>query len=965
MASVSPRRVIGIDLGTTNTVAATSTAVQSSSKQKKTTPIGAVEVVPLVQHTDLNEIERLHHLPSVLYHALPEEPFGSFTPNKPWIVGQHARRRGAEVSERVITSAKSWLCHTGVDRTAAILPWVAHSEDEAEAPRLSPVDATTAILRHVTIALEDAGQSPSNADVVVTVPASFDQVARQLTVEAARLAGLDIRLLEEPQAAFYDWLHRASHGDVDALLERRDGFVILVVDVGGGTTDLTLLRVKARDQLSAAERLTVPASELVAVERIAVGRHLLLGGDNVDLALAHLIERKLDAAKRLSPTEFSQLVATCQSAKERLLGVEPPQKIPVRLARRGSALFGNVLSSEVTRAEVEALVFDGFLPDHDQDTPVKRSRSGLLAFGLPFESDPAITHHLGQFLTQHKAEVHGVLFNGGFFKSESIARRVTRILERWMGKPVLTLPNAAPDEAVARGAVYYGLALQGNGVKFTGGSAHGYYVGVDATDGSRKAVCVVPKGAAEDEWQRVDGLPLRLTVGKAVRFDLHASAVASHSAGHVVDLDAGDFERVATVGTKLATAAPVDASGSAVSSAAKSAAKTPSSDVIPVVLQGCLTPVGTLELACEAVAPPNRRFALAFEVRAANKPSDPPSTSEGGPISAASVALPKPSAAPGGPMPTPVGGFHAAAEHLHRVFGKGRSDVHVREVKDLWRDLEQKLGPRQTWDIRLARELADELLPLAAGRRRSADHERVFFALSGFLLRPGFGYIGDAERLELLSPLFAPGLLFHGERQSWDQFFIAWRRVAAGLTEATQESIRSLCDPLLAPSELKLKKSKTFKAPEVPGLWELISWLERVSAERRAVLGQWLLDRTWTSRDPRNWEWLGRTGAREPVYASPHHVVRTRHVEAWLEHLLSEPWNAMPTAAFAAVQLARCTNDRARDVNAALRERVAKKLREVSAAEAWVESVLHYVPRTETTTSQAFGEDLPPGLTLG
>lgn len=944
------RRVIGIDLGTTNTVAATLVVDASSPRQS-----GGVAVVPLVQHTDVSEVERLPQLPSVLYHALPEEPFHEFTPNRPWVVGQHARRRGAETPERVVTSAKSWLCHTGVDRTAAILPWVSHAEEETSVPRVSPVEASAAVLRQVCAGLLDAGQPVEGADVVVTVPASFDQVARQLTVTAAKSAGLSVRLLEEPQAAFYDWVHRASHADIEMLLAPRDGFVVLVVDIGGGTTDLTLLRVSARYQLSESERLTVPASDLVAVERIAVGRHLLLGGDNIDLALAHLIERKLDAKKRLAPTEFSQLVATCQAAKERLLGQHPPAKVPIRLARRGSSLFGNVLSAELERSDVESLVFDGFLPDHDQDAPLKRSRSGLLSFGLPYESDPAITHHLGQFLTQHAARIDGVLFNGGLFKSAAVARRVTQILERWMGKTVRVLPNAAPDEAVARGAVHYGLALQGHGVKFAGGSAHGFYVGVDSTDASRKAVCVVPKGAPEDEWQRVDQLPLRLTVGKAVRFDLHANAVEQHAAGQVVDLDTPHFQAVTSVGTRLGA----DVGRQPKPSAAFTA------EVVPVILQGCLTPTGTLELACEAVDS-HQRYELAFEVRGVTQHGEPAAPSDGTGSAPNGASAPKSSSMPSAPPSAKAADARATAtEALQRVFGKGRSDVHAREVKDLWRDLEQKLGPRQGWDIGLCRGLADVLLELAAGRRRSVDHERQFFALAGFLLRPGFGHFGDAERLTAFEPLFEPGLAFHGERTNCDQFFIAWRRVAAGLTETTQETIRAVCDPLIAPSELKLKKSKTFKAPEIPALWELLSWLERVSPERRASLGQWLLDRTWTSRDPKNWEWIGRVGAREPVYASAHHVVRTRHAEAWLEHLLSEPWETMPTAAYAAVQLARCTDDRARDINATLRERVANRLHNVGANAAWIECVQQHVPRERAPLDQRFGEELPPGLQLG
>jgi molecular chaperone DnaK (HSP70) len=977
MGNATARRVLGIDLGTTNTLAAMNVSPADATVPVHNVlvqqgPLREVQVqtIALRQHTDVNEVEALTQLPSVLYHALPEEAFHQGNPSHPWVVGQHAKRRGTETPDRVVVSAKSWLCHAGVDRTAAILPWVSRSDDEpTSVARLSPVAASAAVLKHVVYALEHAGHTPSECDVVVTVPASFDQVARQLTVTAAAQAGLTIRLLEEPQAAFYDWLHRASHQDVAALLSQPHGFVVLVADVGGGTTDLSLLHVKARSHLSEAERLTFEPSELVTVDRIAVGRHLLLGGDNIDLALAHLVERKLGASTRLAPTEFSQLVATCQAAKERLLGPNPPAKVPIRIARRGSSLFGNVLASDLTREEVERLVLDGFLPEHEQSTPLKRGRSGLVGFGLPFESDPAITHHLGQFLAHHGftsggKHVDGVLFNGGFFKSQLLADRVSRLLERWLGRPVTVLPNAAPDEAVARGAVYYGLALQGRGVRFTGGSAHGYYVAAGTKDGANKVICVVPKGAPEDEWHRVDQLPLRLTVGKPVRFDLYSNSVDQHTAGQLVALDESRFERVATVGTRLS------------SSAGK---QTDSTAGLPVVLEGCLTPVGTLELACTAADESRRRFELAFEVRGA--PSDNTSriTDEGSantspaspngapkPSSATNpTSAPQPSHAPNASASVQPRSNRAEAEEMfHRVFGKGRKDVHAREVKDLWRDLEQKLGPRQTWDIALTRALADVLLPLASGRRRSVDHERVFFALSGYLLRPGFGYLGDAERIALFEPLFEQGLSFHTERTNWDQFYIAWRRVAAGLNEAAQERIRDVCDPFVAPSELKLKKSKAFKTPEIPALWDLLSWLERAPAERRAHLGQWLLDRTWTSRDPKNWEWLGRVGAREPIYASAHHVVRPRHAEAWLEHLMSEPWEAMPSAPFAAVQLARCTDDRARDVSPSLRERVAAKLEQHAAAPEWVQCVLHHVPTNRKNSSETFGEELPPGLSL-
>jgi molecular chaperone DnaK (HSP70) len=952
--------VIGIDLGTSNTVAAV--ADRTSAR-----------VVSLQQYTDVNETEGLLQLPSVLYHSLPEESFpappqfASLVADHPtaldkrstedsgsasehhtalesrWVVGAFARKRGSEVPERVIASAKSWLCHAGVDRNAAILPWVSHRDTDENAQatleRLSPVDASAAVLRHVKRGLLQAGlHVQSDTTVVITVPASFDQVARQLTLEAATRAGLNAKLLEEPQAAFYDWLHRATPLAIERLLRAGKGSRVLIVDVGGGTTDLTLLQVQPRDGLRSSELVTLPLHERVDVDRLAVGRHLLLGGDNIDLTLAHLVERRfeLEKEKRLTPSEFAQLVAACQRAKERLLGGDPPQSAAIRLVRRGARLVGNTLQSQLTRNEVEALVFEGFLPKDPLRTPLKRRNSALVGFGLPFESDPAITHHLGQFLSEHGANIDAVLFNGGFFRSPAICGRLLDILTEWSGHPIEQLPHAEPDFAVAAGAVYYGLALGGTGLRFTGGSALGYYVGAQTHAGSQKGVCVIPKGALEDQIFRVDTLPLTLALGKTVSFSLFANRIGKHNTGDVVELDTPGFEHLPPLRTRLDASSP---EGS-----------------VPVLLQGALSAVGTLDVACVETVPPHRKFELAFELR---------HTTSADTLVPARASVARPAS-----TQTTVGAslVNEAHDVLHRVFGKGRKDVTPRDVKDLWRDLERLLGMRKDWDLALNRSLADTLLTLASGRRRSVDHERLYFAMTGFCLRPGIGHTLDPDRLKLFEPLFEPGILFHADRPTLDQFFVAWRRVAAGLSESTQTQIRTLCDPLIAPAEQKLKKSKTFRAAETPLVWDLLSWLERVSPEQRGLLGQWVLERTWTKRDPQNWEWLGRIGAREPTYASAHHVVRTRQVEAWLEHLLSEHWDTHPAPSRnaligAGIALARCTNDRSRDINDMLRERVAARLSSVGADTDAVEAVRHFAPSTRIRT-QAYGDDLPPGLQL-
>jgi hypothetical protein len=298
------------------------------------------------------------------------------------------------------------------------------------------------------------------------------------------------------------------------------------------------------------------------------------------------------------------------------------------------------------------------------------------------------------------------------------------------------------------------------------------------------------------------------------------------------------------------------------------------------------------------------------------------------------------------------------------VFGKGRSDVKPREIKDLVRELERILGERRTWTVETNRGLFDLLLPCHTARRRSEDHERVFWMLSGYCLRPGFGHPADPSRIAQLSPLFEAGVGFAQQSRSWQQFWIALRRIAPGLPEEVQLELRALIDPWLAPAELKLKRSKQFRPLAPEEMLELASWLERVPVEFRIELGRWLLERTWTSRDPRLWAALGRIGARVPAYASAHHVLPPSVVERWLDHLLRERWQEVPSAARAASQLARVTSDRARDLSESARHEVAKRLEAAAAPADWIQAVREFVPVAEAERADWFGDELPVGLLL-
>ncbi|HXX66775.1 MAG TPA: Hsp70 family protein [Polyangiaceae bacterium] len=915
------RHAVGIDLGTTNTVMASAPLEDVSSPSifdiRQLVAPGAVEARAL--------------FPSMLYAPLEGEQIEDAFGDAPWALGEIARRRGAEVPGRLVASSKSWLAYSAVERTAAILPWAA---PEAT-PKISPVDAATRVLRHARLCwdAEHPGAPLAEQEVVLTVPASFDEVARELSLTASRNAGLDPKLLEEPQAAFYDWMSRSGADGIERLQRETSAeAVVLVVDVGGGTTDLSLIRVGGPDR----------------VTRAAVGPHLLLGGDNMDLALAHALEARLvEEGGKLEASAFANLVAACRATKERLLGPDAPDELPVAIAGRGAALVGSVLRTRLTRSEVEGIVLDGFLPVVSADARPQRMRSAIVAFGLPYERDVAVTRHIAAFLGKHLAPgewPHAVLLNGGVFRAARAADRIIEVLARWRGGPVARLPDADPDLAVARGAVVYARARACRGTRITGGTARSYFVGVAGdlrSDEERpRAVCVVPRGAEEGTVHTAAGRTFTLVVGRPVRFDLFSSDVVEATPGDVHDVDEERFVRLPPVVTTIDPRPGAQ------------------DEEVSVGIEGELTPVGTVDLAClelgvsrgadaetrraasASVAAPNRprRFRLAFDLR------------RGGPASV------RPS------VSSPPRRLDDALARIERAYGKARTDTTGREAKDLMRDLEQQLGERSQWTTETNRALYDALLPGAAARRRSPDHERIFWLLAGWCIRPGFGDPLDARRVAELYARFDERLSYPAEIRGWQQFWIAWRRAAGGLDETAQLKIRDAVDAYLGLSPERRRPKKAALA--LDEALEMASALERVPPGRRAELGGWVLERTWTERDPRLWAAIGRLGARIPTYASVHHVVTPQTAERWLDHLLREKWQSVPTAIDAAVRLARRTGDRARDVSERMRSEVERRLVAAGARHDQIVSVQDVVPVGESDRAAFFGDALPLGLKL-
>ncbi|MCP4993458.1 MAG: Hsp70 family protein, partial [Gammaproteobacteria bacterium] len=443
-------------------------------------------------------------------------------------VGEFARQRGAEIPNRLVSSSKSWLCHGGIDRTKPVLPW----ESPPETRLVSPVEASGHLLKHLReawnyeMASEDPDARLEDQEIYLTVPASFDAVARELTVKAAESAGLpNMTLLEEPQAAFYAWIE--SQKNWRKIVKA--GESILVCDVGGGTTDLSLIQVAEED------------GGLV-LRRVAVGNHILLGGDNMDLTLAYSIQAKLAKnGTKLDAWQFRGLVHSCRAAKEGLLNNPDRNEEPISILGRGSSLIKSTIRTELTRAEIESVLLDGFIPMcGSTDYPREQSKVGIREMGLPYESDPAISRHLASFLGQQAGsgdkdtEVpypSSVLFNGGVMKSGLVEQRILAVLDKWRGegKEMRELPSCELDVSVARGAAYYGHARRGRGFRIRGGTAHSYYIGIESSMPAvpgiptpMKALCIVPFGQEEGTELDIRQREFGLVVGGLVKFHLFA-----------------------------------------------------------------------------------------------------------------------------------------------------------------------------------------------------------------------------------------------------------------------------------------------------------------------------------------------------------------------------------------------------------------------------------------------------------
>ena len=935
-----PRFIVGIDLGTSHTVVA-SVPLGGSAQD--------IALLPVPQRTSATEVRADALLPSVRYQAAPDELGDAW--QQPWVaqgasaqapavLGRWARDLGAAVPGRLVASAKSWLSHTGVDRTAAILPWGA---DESVA-KVSPLAASASYLAHVRAAWDKAHPlAPLHEQVLVlTVPASFDEGARALTVEAAQLAGLpSVQLLEEPKAAFHDWLVLQGAQLAQQLAGSR---WVLVVDVGGGTTDLTLIRVDAGAN-----------GGLPTLTRTAVGEHLMLGGDNMDLALAHQLEGAFAGeGQRLAPQRFAQLVQRCRVAKEQLLAHDAPQHVSITLLGGGSRLLAATKTTTLTREQVQAWVVEGFLPPADLgDAPAKR-QGALRGFGLPYPADAAITRHVAQFVSQHAdgALPDTVLLNGGVFHADALVQRLTQVLGQWRGSPVRVLHNPHPDWAVARGAVAYGLARwqQAQPAQeasapaaaealptIGGGSARSYWLLLPSAAGQApQLMCVLPKGTPEGVRMVLSGRRFALRLGQAVRFVLLANSLGQHAgqAGQLQPLEGEGWVELPPMTTVL------DAP------AGKTAAQ------VEVQLQACMSEVGTLEVRCVAVADAAQSWLLPFAVRGAVEADH---TEEVAPAVTEQTSAQ----------------LEAALALVERIFGTQAQGVDGKEVRQLRQSLQKVLGPREGWDVGLLRALFDALLVRAKRRRRTADHERVWLNLAGWCLRPGVGAQLDAWRINQVWALYAQGLGHPKEAANWTEWWVFWRRVAAGLNEAQQmQVLEDVAGAMQKTVQQATQRNASHGGAKsrwgsYDDMLRLFAAMEAVPWQYRQEMGQWMLQRLKKPGESvQTWWAIGRLAARLPLAANAHLVMPPQAAQEFLQAALEQDWRKNETAMFAAVQMAQMSGDRARDFSDDARAAVLDKMQAAGAPQRWMDVVKQVQALSAQDHQRRWGDSLPPGLVL-
>ena len=902
------RFIIGIDLGTTNSVVS---YVDRNAKDKK------VEEFKVQQVIAPGETDACDSLPSFCYLPLDHEQEKG-TMALPWksketnSVGTFARNHGSGIPERFVSSAKSWLSHKGVDRMAGILPWGSEIDSTL---KLSPVDVSRLILNHIREAWNFENGKKKDKDgtkcileesqVIITVPASFDETARELTVEAAKKAGYKhISLLEEPLAAFYSWLEKNDNWQ-EKLTE---GEKILIVDIGGGTTDFSLINFEKGSNL----------------RRTAVGNHLLLGGDNIDMTLARKIESQLK--KKLNSREWSILCQRCRQAKEELLDPNGKEEVTVAVTTSGSSLVGNTVTGKLKKDEVLELIMEGFYPLISAEAKLPEKKSGIRDLALPYERDPSVSAHLLSFLKNASEEdkpliPDKILFNGGSMIPVVLRQRIIELLNSWSDKEVEELRAWDLDKAVATGAGYYGLVRYGEGVRVQGGIARAYYMEIANAEGSQ-LICIMPRDTNEGDTQVLSNLKFKVRTNEALKFPVHSSATRLKDKLEDTVEDREEISELPPLITSLQFG------------------KTKKS--VEVELSTILNETGTLEVWLNSTES-QHKWQLKFDMRALHSHSDDCEKAES--INQAESVL------------VSDDQLKKAEKAIEDVFnGLEKPGKLIKNLENIF-----ELN-RNKWSLQLIRQLADSLLNFKELAKKSAPLEARWMNLLGFCLRPGFGDSADEYRIKQLWSLWFGGPNFKTDAQVNAEWWVLWRRISGGLNNGRQEQIAHTLMKSVMPND-SYKKNTKYGPQEKMESWRCLGSLERIPVKLKKRITSVQLERVSRLEDYEYWA-LARLNARKLFYG-PVDLTSPAKDAASLANLIQTA-NAKPSpmALFAISHICALTGDKHLDVNEKALNSSLKYLEKHQAQETYIKHLKEVVVDNAEESKQVLGDSLPIGLEL-
>ena len=902
------RYVIGIDLGTTQCALSYCDLHDKNLKIKN---------LPITQLVNDSMIDDLPTLPSNIY--LVEEnrelkrPEWMERPGK--IIGNYAKELGSQVPGRYVHSSKSWLCHPRAERQSPILPWQSEITDK----KISPVDAACEYLTYLKklwdakIGIESEDSLFEKQKVIVTVPASFDPSARNLTLEAIEKAGIkNYSLIEEPQAAFYDYLQR---NPTTMVSELKGVDTVLVIDVGGGTTDFSLIGVNWAKDSNNAE-----------FTRLAVGPHLLIGGDNIDLALARNAELAFkQKGKRLNSKQWLSLLAQSHTVKEKLLSFECSEKVDFTITGSGSGVLSGSSKVQLKSDNIRQTLIDGFFPLVDSNEfPDESEALGLSEAGLPFTKDAAVTKHLAAFLKNNDVMPDAVLFNGGTMKADCLRQRLCEVIGLWRGKEPKVLENPHPILAVAAGAAYYGIVGIGLGQKINSGNPVSIYLGIGNSSSStidkyvpEQLICILPKGSETETDYDLKGKTLGIDLSRDSAFYLFYTPLPPK---------AEEFGRTIRFNSKRYLPLPP----------CKLKAQTAKGER-QVNLRIKLRETGYLQIFCDEVG---GKFSqeLRFDLGESDKKADN-------------------SAPAKRKVPLTNAQLKGISKLLDDAFAGNI------EFNSLFKEFETLIGTaRATWDAEMLRQLFDIIIERESEFRQNQASMTIWCRLLGYTLRPGYGVKDDSERVDKIWKM-AFDSFDYDNVEFWAEWWGMLKRIAPGLSAERQLALKNMVIQLLFPPKKREKKPRKIVQHERNQLWRLLGHLERLSVEEKKNLGNLIIDTPMSfGVDMVALSALARLGARELVYAQDSLMVPPSVANEWAAKLLRK---AMPGSSYldtALREIGRKTGDRMVQIEDQLRSDILDVFNKKLKKKNFIKPLLKAVKLEEKDLQEITGEVLPSGF---